>query len=260
MTHTPLRPFFTYFGSKYRIAKKYPSPNQDTIIEPFAGSACYALHYHWKNVKLFDKYDVICGVWDYLINVKESEILALPILKDDDHIDNFDIPQESKNLIGFWLATGHTSPSKKLSGFSKIHSKEGKLMYKDGYERKTMPHKSWSESQKNIIASQLQYIRHWEIKQDSYEHINNEQATWFVDPPYQMAGKAYKESSKNIDFKHLATWCKDRQGDVIVCENLGADWLPFEEFQNLRSTIGKATIEAIYTQGFENQSKQLSLF
>ena len=240
------------------MAKKYPSPNQDTIIEPFAGSACYALHYHWKKVKLFDKYDVICGIWDYLIHAKEFEILALPILKDGDHIDNFNIPQESKNLIGFWLATGHTSPSKKLSGFSKIHSKEGKIMYKDGYERKTMPHKSWSESQKNIIASQLQYIRHWEIKQDSYENIDNEQATWFIDPPYQMAGKGYKESSKNIDFDHLGNWCQNRQGEVIVCENQGANWLPFEHFSTLINNQKKSTTEVVYYQGITET--QLKLF
>lgn len=254
----PLKPFFSYFGSKYRVSKKYPVPTKEVLIEPFAGSACYSLHYPHKQVKLFDKYEVICSIWDYLIHVKESEILALPILKDDDHIDAFNIPQEARNLIGFWLATGHTSPSKKLSGFSRIHSKAGKLMYKDGYARHTMPHKSWSEAQKNIIASQVNYIRHWRISHTSYENIPNEDATWFIDPPYQKAGKNYKESSKNIDFNHLSEWCRERQGEVIVCENLGADWLPFKEFQNLRSTIGKATTEAMYTQGINEI--QLSLF
>jgi 16S rRNA G966 N2-methylase RsmD len=121
-----------------------------------------------------------------------------------------------------------------------------------------MPHKSWSEAQKNIIASQVNYIRHWRISHTSYENIPNENATWFIDPPYQKAGKTYKESSKNIDFNHLSEWCKERQGEVIVCENLGADWLPFKEFQNLRSTIGKATTEAMYIQGFNEI--QLSLF
>ena len=248
-----LKPFFSYFGSKYRISKHYPSPNKDILIEPFAGSACYSLHYPEKKVKLFDKYDVICSIWEYLIKVSESEILSLPILNEDDHIDDFNISQEAKNLIGFWLAIGHTVPSKKLAGFSLVHSKEGKLLYKDGYERKTMPHKSWTETQKQIISSQLQYIRHWKIEQKSYEQVENEDACWFVDPPYQQAGILYRENSKGIDFNHLGNWCKERQGELIVCENSGANWLPFKDFRSLRSTIGKATYEAIYTQGFQEQ-------
>lgn len=40
-----LKPFFTYFGGKYRIAPRYPKPQYNTIIEPFAGSAGYSLRY-----------------------------------------------------------------------------------------------------------------------------------------------------------------------------------------------------------------------
>ena len=38
-TATKLKPFFTYYGGKYRAAPKYPEPVHGSIVEPFAGSA-----------------------------------------------------------------------------------------------------------------------------------------------------------------------------------------------------------------------------
>jgi hypothetical protein len=32
-----LRPFWRYYGGKWRAAPRYPAPRYDTIIEPFAG-------------------------------------------------------------------------------------------------------------------------------------------------------------------------------------------------------------------------------
>ena len=51
-----LHPFFSYFGSKYRLAKCYPQPQCDEIVEPFAGSAGYALLYPEKQVTLYEIY------------------------------------------------------------------------------------------------------------------------------------------------------------------------------------------------------------
>ena len=61
-------------------------------------------------------------------------------------------------------------------------------------------------------------------------------ATWFVDPPYQGAGKHYRFGSEHIDFLALAGWCKSRPGQVIVCENKGAGWLPFRELADVKTT------------------------
>jgi len=36
---------FAYFGNKTRIAHLYPPPAQGRVVEPFAGSARYALMY-----------------------------------------------------------------------------------------------------------------------------------------------------------------------------------------------------------------------
>lgn len=259
-----LKPFFSYFGSKSMLSKKYPAPSKDILIEPFAGSACYSLHYSHKKVKLFDKYDIICSVWDYLIHVSEKEILDLPLIDFDKSIDDYAICQEAKYLIGFWLMSAGTKPVTKHTSRSKKHIQGGYVYTRivNGIKKTSIEGprllSCWAEKNKQKIAGQLQYIRHWTIEQKSYDLISNEDATWFIDPPYQKAGTVYKESSKNIDYNHLSAWCKDRQGEVIVCENDGADWLPFDYFSPLRNFQNKQTHEVVYYQGFNEI--QLSLF
>ena len=61
---------------KSRIVDVYPPPKFDKVIEPFAGSARYALKYWQKEVLLVDKYDVITDIWTYLINATEKDIEA----------------------------------------------------------------------------------------------------------------------------------------------------------------------------------------
>lgn len=252
----PLKPFFSYFGSKCTLSKKYPAPSKDILIEPFAGSACYSLHYPHKQVKLFDKYEVVCRIWDYLIHVSEEEILGLPLIDFDKSIDDYSICQEAKYLIGFWLMLSGTKPVTKHTSRSKQHIQGGYVYTRmvNGIKKTSIEGprllSCWTEKNKQKIANQLQYIRHWKIEQKSYDLISNEDATWFIDPPYQKAGKAYTEPSKNIDFNHLSEWCKDRQGEVIVCENAGASWLPFTYFSSLRNFQNKQTHEVLYCQGF----------
>lgn len=214
-----LRPFFTYYGGKYRVAKSYPAPKMRTICEPFAGSAGYSLRYPQKNVILIDSYDAIYRTWDYLLSVKESEILALP--SQFNHVSEINCPEEAKLLIGWWLNAGSASPCKQPSKWMRSEVK---------------PDSFWGDAIKSRIARQLQYIRHWKIIHSGYSQAEDIPATWFIDPPYQKAGVCYKESSKKIDFNHLGEFCKSRQGQIIVCENEGADWLDFAPFRTIRAT------------------------
>ena len=228
-----LRPFFSYYGSKYTIIEKYPAPEHETIIEPFAGSAQYATRYPHKKVHLYDLDENIVQVWDYLINVSESEILSLDM--DFDHIDDSRLTSTQKKLVGFWIGSASAWPKK----------------------TKTSKHKGNTQDWTIRVSTQLQYIRHWKVYLASYEQINNVCATWFIDPPYIDKGKYYRRSSKNIDFDHLGAWCKDRKGHYIVCENAGADWLPFKSLTTIKSNTNEKTEEAIFTN---IQDKQLSLF
>src|ERR1017187_10399378 len=102
---------FHRFGSKWRIAPRYPAPVCETIIEPFAGSAGYSLRYPHHQVRLYDLDAIVCGIWDYLIKVSEAEVMALPT--DIRHVDELrGVPQEGRWVVGFWMNKGTTMPSK----------------------------------------------------------------------------------------------------------------------------------------------------
>jgi site-specific DNA-adenine methylase len=221
-----LRPMLSYYGSKWRLAPKYPSPLYDTIIEPFAGGAGYSLLHHNRNVILIEKNLKVAAVWQYLISANSRDILDLPILKEDDCIDDFQwLSDAEKWLIGFWLNLAVSAPCKRLSKWSKLNNKKN----------------SWGEVIRSRIASQVDCVSHWKVVNDDYQVAENIEATWFIDPPYQRQGKYYPNGSNAIDFKSLGEWCASRNGQVMVCENLGADWLPFIPFCEQSGTLDNIT-------------------
>lgn len=216
-----LRPFFSFYGAKWRASKFYPAPKNSTIVEPFAGSACYSLLHHSCDVVLNDVDPVIAGLWDYLIHVSEDEIRQLPI--QITHVDDLDVCDAAKALIGFWVNNASTVPKKQPN----------KRMLSD-----PSPGQFWGEKIRERVASQLKYIRHWKITNASYADLSNTEATYFIDPPYSGShGRYYKYNV--IDFEHLAQWCKSRPGQVIVCEANGAEWLPFKELRTVKAMCGK---------------------
>ena len=227
-----LRPFFSYYGSKWRLSPRYDEPLYNTIIEPFAGSACYALQWHWKGVWLVDKSEHVCSVWDYLIRVPEKEIRKLPLLKPGEAVPT-SLPEEARTLIGFWVTKGGTQPRRSMTNGPNL-----------GH---------WSATIRERIALQLQYIRHWQIKEGCYSELSDQVATWFIDPPYQVGGSHYTE--RDIDFEHLAEFCKERRGQVIVCENGDADWLPFKPFASTKG-LRKNSSEVVWTQHNKQTTSQ----
>ena len=74
-----MKTFINYFGSKYRSAKMYPDPSCNVIVEPFAGAAGYSLMHHKKKVMLFEKNDILCQMWNWLINASPSDVYDLPV-------------------------------------------------------------------------------------------------------------------------------------------------------------------------------------
>jgi site-specific DNA-adenine methylase len=219
---------WSYYGSKTNIIKHYPKPEHSKIIEPFAGTAKYSLEYFDREVVIVDKYPVIVGIWKHLQKCSPEDILRLPRLNAGDELKNikFDC-QEELDLMGYVIAFGGVSPRNKVSPRSII---------RPNHINYTL----------NRIASELYKIKHWDIRLGSYEDLPNENATWFIDPPYQIGGHAYKFGNKEIDFDSLGKWCKNRSGQVIVCEGLGATWLPFEHLVDQKTKNGKYK-ELIYT-------------
>jgi site-specific DNA-adenine methylase len=222
MTQKPAPKLIDYYGSKYRLARHYDAPRHKTVIEPFAGGAAYSLHYHWHDVRLYDLNEKVCAVWDYVIRASPDEIRSLPLIGSHESVDDFNIAQEAKWLIGWWLASAIASPRSVRTPWSRGH------MLK-------RPGSTWTHQKREQIAQTSELIKHWKIENASYDTIENMEATWFIDPPYQCkAGRAYTHNE--IDFAHLATWCKERSGQVQVCENSNSEaWLPFTPF---RETVG----------------------
>ena len=220
---TQLKPLFSFYGTKGKIAPQYPEPQFDTIIEPFAGGGGYSLLYADHDVHLFDLDEYVVATWDYLIQASGDDIMSLPLT--DEFHDTHELPVSlgARCLIGYWCNPASAQPKRTPSQRNK-----------------------WDERTRQRIAESVDSISHWTVTRSSYVNIVDERATWFIDPPYQQAGKWYRHGSGAIDFRCLGDWCQSRSGQVVVCENDGADWLPFEYLCDTNGMSGKSK-EVIWT-------------
>jgi len=212
---------WSYYGSKTNVIDNYPPPKFDTVIEPFCGTAKYALKYFDRDVIIVDKYDVMIKIWKWLQECSEKDILSLPILEQGENIDNFSFDcEEAKMLVGFLVNRGLNYPRKTATSWTS---------------------KDWFRSRFKYISNQLHKIRHWDIRHGSYDIIENQEATWFIDPPYQFGGDLYVENNKSISYSDLKIWCISRNGQAIVCENSKADWMDFKPIISQKIRVGKQT-------------------
>ena len=216
-----MRPFFPYYGSKWRLARLYPEPAFPVVVEPFAGSACYSLYWEPKQVILIDADPVINAVWNYLIKTEESEILALPDAQPGQLIDSLDIPQQAKWLMGFWANRGSAVPKKQFSAFS-TRTEKAQLV--------------WGPAARKRIADQQPKIREWVSVHMDYASAIDVTATWFIDPPYTTKGHFYRKN--NVNYRKLGEWVKTRKGQVIACDHPSADYLPFQHLVNAKTLKG----------------------
>lgn len=236
------RPFFGFYGGKWRDARKYyPEPVHDTIIEPFAGSAGYSMRYLSKKIILCEIDPTLAEVWRYLIQVTPKEILAIPDVPADGTVNDLKVTQEAKWLVGLWLNRAVSSPRKMPSKWMR-----------DGIR----PGSFWGERVRKTIASQVDLIRHWKVHNCSYTDCPDiDNATWFIDPPYQNAGRHYRFGSELINYEKLAAWCQSRQGQVVVCENAGAKWLPFRTLADVKTTRRRRlSKEVFWLNSFDQKS------
>jgi len=216
---------WSYYGSKSKIVNLYPPPKYGKIIEPFAGTARYALKYFDRDILLVDKYDIVIEIWHYLQQASPKDILSLPITKRGDKIEKYNLSQVEKNLLGF-IATGAVGRPRKTVSLFGEYSHGNQNVYKR-------------------IASNLYKIKHWKIIQGEYLDIENQEATWFIDPPYQVGGYEYKHHE--LDYASLSDWCLSRSGQIIVCENTKANWMTFMPLKKIQGVNNTGTTEAVYT-------------
>lgn len=226
---------FYYYGRKKQIAKHYPTPNYDTIIEPFAGAAAYSLFGdNWKkNVILIEKDEKVSKIWDWLINYATvDEIKQLPDLKVGEKSSEFLHIVHAATKMAFHFKTIKVTP---------------------------VLERNW-EISRRTFAENLYKIKHWTIINGDYTIAPDIEASWFIDPPYKGdAGMGYRFSSKMIDYQKLAEWAIKRKGELIFCEGENGDYLPFKPLLNLKGVAGKVSKEVIFFKSEAKVPKQLSL-
>lgn len=214
---------WSYYGRKKKIIKKYPKPIYNLIIEPFAGTGSYAFEYWENDVLLVDKYEKICKIWWYLQQAKPEDILGLPEVENAEYIgDKYKwMCDEERWLMGFCINNASASP----------RTTAGRMNFN-----------SWFRD-KPRIAKDLYKIKHWKIVCGDYKDIENKQASWFIDPPYQFQSRYFHNK---IDYSELSVWCKSRKGQVIVCENSqNKGWLDFKPLVELSGQRTK-TMEVMW--------------
>jgi site-specific DNA-adenine methylase len=233
-------PFFTFYGGKFRASKHYPPPQHGTIIEPFAGSAGYSINHPGADVRINDIDPIITGTWLYLIAASQEEILRLPDLEPGQTVDQLELPQEARWLIGWWLNKGSATPKKRASTFMLKHPAGAPY---------------WGASIRQRIARQLPQIRHWTVTTGDYRDLPDLEACWYIDPPYSAGGQHYRFGRSGIDYTDLAKWTMTRRGQVIACEADDADWLPFTTLVAMDGNEGRqkktpAKLEVVYSRNY----------
>jgi site-specific DNA-adenine methylase len=236
-----MKPFFSYYGSKYRLCQQgfYPAPSLgNVVIEPFAGSATYSVYHEPKRAILIDKDPVIVGIWNYLINASEKQISSLPTMGDK-HIYDFEdalskLQPVEQNLIGFWTAKARPQPSKSLGNWFTTYYKEKSC-------------RVWNEYVKDRIIKQLPKIKKWQAILGDYDiaygqSLDFKNQTYFIDPPYSgIAGRKYKHNK--INYPHLKRWIEgNKQSQIIACENqnLTYRWADFNKTHEALNMRGKS--------------------
>jgi hypothetical protein len=203
---------FNYYGSKVAAAHRYPAPKYGKIIEPFAGGAGYSLRHRRLDVLLIDKNPDVIGAWQFLISTPGWEILRLPLLSPGEQTPS-DLPDGARLLIGWANMMCAAHPQ-----FALVPS-AGRV-----------PASFWGVRRRQSMALIADSVKHWTTRVGDFTDAPDDEATWFIDPPYQgPAGSCYPHSSKFIDYPALASWCRTRRGQVMVCEGPDARWLPFAE-------------------------------
>lgn len=212
---------FYYFGSKAKIAKYYPAPRYDVIVEPFAGSAGYACYHRKPNVVLVEKDARVCDLWRRLMAMTPDEIRNIPCPRVGE--------RSSDILVMLRAASEHSLTGNYISVTERMVSRWQHLV--------------------NRAAELQPLVKAWTIIEGDYTDAPDVEATWFIDPPYTFMRRGY--AHKIANYANLAEWCRERKGQVIVCEQLGATWLPFRPFRQARATNLASKTEVIWVGGNE---------
>lgn len=221
---------YSYYGGKSRIIGRYPKPKHDLIIEPFCGAAAYAFAYADHQIWINDLDPITYGIWKFLTDPEASTWMSyVPHQVVAGEKVSELIPEAPTGLINLCQAEANQG----TQGAKGIHD-----------QITAVGAKCWNARFWDKTIEVIARVKGWKVTNLDYHDIPNQEATWFVDPPYMnAAGGRYRQGPSGIDYAELANWCRERSGQVIVCENEGATWLPFEplvERQGMRGRYQKS--------------------
>lgn len=243
---------FYYYGAKRVLAPHYPRPQFRTVVEPFAGSAQYAVHClvngSADRAVLVDRDPRVVSMWERLLSMTPNEVLALPPLTVGE------VTTDPLHLV--------TAASNSWGGIKKMTISERMAGL-------------WPTMLRRAADVLPHLTGRVDVWLGEYTEAEQDQpATYFVDPPYQTVrlsdglessggarGKGYAKgcNSDSIDFAALGKWAQSLSGHVIAVDQMGADWLPFKPLKGHRSSIGTMHLEAIWVRGGEQQGDLLDL-
>jgi hypothetical protein len=231
-----VKPFFCYYGGKWRMARHYPAPMYPVIVEPFAGAAGYSTAWGaGRTCLLADRDPVLARLWRWLIAATPEDVRALPLIAAGQDVRTLPVAAGAQDLIAFWLNKGVSRPRRTASAWMRAGTHSTSF---------------WGPTVRERVASQVPHIKAWEAAHASFTDLPDIEATWFIDPPYAgRPGSHYTYGSAQIDYARLAAWCRSRRGQVIVCEAQGADWLPFAAlgtFKANATSVGRRTAEGVW--------------
>jgi len=214
----------TWFVPTFRqwMARLYPRPTM--LVEPFAGGGIISLTALFENmvekVVMVELDDEIAAVWESIVN-GEAEWLANRVL-------TFDLTRET--VIRELKKTPNTQREKAFQTILKNRTFHGGILAEGSGFLK------YGENGKGIrsrwypgtLAKRLLNLKHvagridfrcgdaFEVMQ---EFAINQDAVYFVDPPYTAGGKkAGKRLYKHYDLDHecLFTVCESLKGDFLM--------------------------------------------
>lgn len=235
---------FYFYGGKRRLARYYPAPDYKVVVEPFAGSAAYSVT-HLVPVKgkravdkaiLIEKDKRVYDTWVKLLALDVDEVL------------NYPIPHAGERTSDFLLMTSACSNRIARTEEMTVTTRMPvvlKRMFKQ-------------------IAAVLPHVKgRVEIVHGDYTEAGNIEATWFIDPPYHVDGRAQSRGmgyadgcdSYSLDYEELAEWCRARRGQKVVCEQEGATWLPFNHLRFARNSIGNKASEVMWSDPSQTEAR-----
>lgn len=220
---------FYYYGSKANLARLYPDPEYDIIVEPFGGAAAYSVYnlqkYPGKRAVIVEKSKIVCDAWDFIRDHTEEEILSYP-----------------RPVIG-----------ERTSDFFHKMSSASNAALNCCSMTVTWRMVEVFDSMLKRMARTKKLMDRITVINGSYEMLGDYEVTWFVDPPYQVTGSSkngngYERGcrSDDLDYGELAKFCLSRRGQLIVCEKAGASWLDFQPLTVSRNTANMTYTEVAY--------------